>query len=83
MFYFGRWTEFSVDDIGRAFRVGGVNCRIIEVIDSTRIRMAQPPPAADLVSAPYGLGARLIGLPCEIVLPTTLVYLQDDANLNP
>ena len=79
----GNETEFSTDDLDRELRVGDSTLRIIEVVDATHVRVAEPRPTADRVKEPYALGAKLAGLPWEITVPTTLVYLQADANLNP
>jgi hypothetical protein len=79
----GNGTEFTDDDIDRELRVGSTTFHIIAVIDATHVRVAPPTPAADFVDTAYGLGAKLAGLPWEIKVPTTLVYLQPDALLNP
>jgi hypothetical protein len=79
----GTDTDFSSDDLDRELRVGDTTLRIIEVVDPTQVRVAEPRPAAGVANAQYALGAKLAGPPWEITVPTTLVYLQPDANLNP
>jgi hypothetical protein len=74
---------FSADDRDRELRVGGQEYRIVEFIDESTVRIAAPLPARDIDAAPYAMGAKLVGEPWEIVLPTTLVYLQPDDQLNP
>jgi hypothetical protein len=78
----GSGTAFSADDIDRELRVAGVDYRIIDVVDETHVRVGPVAPKTDSPSVQYALGAKLVGQPWEIVVPTTLVYLQSDAALN-
>lgn len=79
----GTNTAFTADDVDRELRVKETDYRILDVISETQVRIGPSKPSSDVNQAIYALGPKLVGLPWEIIVPTTLVYLQDDAKLNP
>jgi hypothetical protein len=77
----GVGTAFSEDDVDRELRVDRITYRVAEFIDPTSVRLEAPGPVVAVASALYSLGPKLVGLPWELTVPTTLVYLQADAAL--
>ena len=76
-------TAFSEEDVDRELQVDMVTYRVSEFMDSQQVKLEAPGPTQDIVDALYTLGPKLVGPPWELSVPTTLVYLQDGANLNP
>lgn len=76
-------TAFTEDDQDRELRVDAITYHIVEVTDATHVRIETPGPTQAVASALYSLGPKLVGPPWELTVPTTLVYLQADAALNP
>lgn len=81
----GAGTTFTVDRDGRReIRIDGTTYVIETVDEATQIVTVEAPaPSGNLNGVRYQLGPRRVGFPWEIVVPSTLVYLQEDANLNP
>jgi hypothetical protein len=63
--------------------VDAIVYRVTEVIDETQLRILAPGPGKAVSDQLYSLGPKLVGPAWELTLPTTLVYLQQDAELNP
>lgn len=78
----GQGTAFSDDDLDRELRTSGTDYRIVGVVDATTVRITPVYAGDTAANVQYAVGAKLIGLPWEVVVPTTLVYLQDDSRLN-
>jgi hypothetical protein len=55
--------------------------RVAEVVSTTDLRLEHPYPDATGSDLTYSFGARYVGDPWEVRVPTSLVYLQQDATL--
>jgi hypothetical protein len=76
-------ARFSADDVNREIRFSGKTYRIVAVAARQRqITLDEPYAGPTRAEVPYAIsGYRLVGDPWEVKLPTTLVYLQQDAQL--
>jgi hypothetical protein len=79
----GTGTDFTDDDLDRELRVNAIVYRIVEIVDGTHLRILAPGPTEVVSDQIYSVGPKLVGPPWELTLPTTLIYLQQDAELNP
>jgi hypothetical protein len=77
----GAGTAFTDNDKDREIRVGGRDLIIASVESETNVTLTAPHPGPDVQNARYALGPRLVGLPWDVRVPTTLVMLQSDATL--
>ena len=66
-------------DTNREIRIRGVVYRIQRVVSPTQILLTEPYAGADEDDVPFSVGALLVGQPWTIRVPTSLVYLRDDA----
>jgi hypothetical protein len=76
-------TEFSQSDVDRELQVDNQIYSIAGFVDETHVVIASPGPEKEIKNIQYALGPKLDGLPWEVTVPTTLIYLQDNSNLNP
>jgi hypothetical protein len=79
----GKDTEFTEEDVDREILVKGLKYRIATVISGTEIELTDQYGGATEVDIPYSLSEyQLVGEPWEVKVPTSLVYLKQDGNLN-
>ena len=76
----GTNTAFDERDIDREIALDGKAYRIADVTSLTALVIRESY-TGTAGSIPYIIGARLVGEPWEVRLPTTLVYLQSDSKL--
>jgi len=76
----GVGTNFADDDVDREMRIGGSTYRIATVGSSTELDLDRPY-GATATELRYAIGPKLVGLPWEVRVPTTLIHLQADASL--
>jgi hypothetical protein len=76
----GTNTAFDERDIDREIALDGKANRIADVTSLTALVIRESY-TGTAGSIPYIIGARLVGEPWEVRLPTTLVYLQSDSKL--
>jgi hypothetical protein len=77
----GSETDFKENDVDREIYIEGKRYVIAMVEDATHLTLAEPYRGETRQHARYYIGARLVGGPWEVRVPTTLVYLQEDATL--
>ena len=74
----GVGTDFTDDDVNREITIGGGVYRIKSVASATQLRLASDYRGADAVEVDYVIGAKAVGEPWTLRIPTELVMLQDD-----
>jgi hypothetical protein len=77
----GTNTDFSANDVGREIVIAGTTYVISAVASPTHMSLTTTYAGPSASGLPYSLGPLLVGNPWEVVLPTTLVMLQQDAQL--
>ena len=77
----GTGTDFNEDDADREITLGGAVYMIASVQDSDELTLESDYLGADLVSAVYSIGAKAVGVPWTVRIPTSLVMLQATADL--
>jgi len=77
----GTATDFEENDVDREIYIEGKRYVIAEVQDVTHLTLAESYRGETKQYARYYIGARMVGGPWEVRVPTTLVYLQEDATL--
>lgn len=75
-------TDFSLDDINREINIGG-KIYMINTVDvpNQKITLNEALYEPDINNAPYGIGAKAIGVPWVVTIPTSLVILGDGSDL--
>lgn len=77
----GTDTRFMPDDVDREIVIDGKPYRIAEVRSAISIRLTKEYVGSSRTRIPYALGAKFVGEPWEVTVPTSLVFLQQGANL--
>lgn len=78
----GDGTNFGVDDIDREILIARARYRIAEVDEvAQQISLRSPYPGVDQAGIGYGVGAKLVGEPWEVEIPTSLVVLDPNPTL--
>ena len=75
----GARTDFEEDDVDREIYIESKRYVIAEVQDAEHLTLTEPYRGETKQHARYYIGARLVGGPWEVRVPTSLVYLQQDA----
>jgi hypothetical protein len=75
----GTGTNFEESDVDREIYVESKRYIIAEVQDTEHLTLIEPYRGETKQHARYYIGARLVGGPWEVRIPTSLVYLQQDA----
>jgi len=78
---FGTGTNFEDSDVDHEIYIEGRRHVIAEVQDAEHLTLTEPYRGESRKYARYYIGARLVGGPWEVRVPTSLVYLQEDAAL--
>ncbi len=77
----GAGTNFEENDVDREIYIEGKRYVIAEIQDAAHLNLTEPYRGETKQYARYYIGARLVGGPWEVRVPTSLVYLQEDATL--
>ncbi len=77
----GTDTEFNADDERRDITIAGEIYRVEAVSSATSLTLASPYRGPANSRAGYVIGAKAVGEPWTVRLPTSLVMLQPDASL--
>jgi len=77
----GTGTNFEESDVDHDIYIEGRRHVIAEVQDTAHLTLTEPYRGESRQHARYYIGARLVGGPWEVRVPTSLVYLQEDAAL--
>ena len=77
----GTGTNFEENDVDREIYIEGKRYVIAEIQDAAHLNLTEPYRGETKQYARYYIGARLVGGPWEVRVPTSLVYLQEDATL--
>lgn len=77
----GTGTNFEESDVDREIYIESKRYVIAEVQDTEHLTLTEPYRGETKQHARYYIGARLVGGPWEVRVPTSLVYLQQDATL--
>jgi hypothetical protein len=83
--------QVSVDGVGTAFdeklhtdrdiSIQNATYKIDKVLSATELLLDTPYRGASQQGLPYSFGARLVGDPWEVRIPTNLIYLQEGSQL--
>jgi len=74
-------TNFEESDVDREIYIESKHYVIAEVQGAEHLTLTEPYRGDTKEHARYYIGARLVGGPWEVRVPTSLVYLQEDATL--
>jgi hypothetical protein len=77
----GTGTDFTEDDADREITLGGAVYMIASVEDTDALTLESDYLGAALASAVYSIGAKAVGVPWTVRIPTSLVMLQATADL--
>ncbi|MHA7832699.1 MAG: hypothetical protein ACX93O_16500 [Flagellimonas sp.] len=77
----GTDTNFLDDDLHREITFGGEVYMIIEVVDQTHLTISENYEGSELTQSPYSIGAKAVGVPWTVKIPTSLVYLEEGNQL--
>jgi len=77
----GAETNFEESDVDREIYIESKRYVIAEVQDAEHLTLTEPYRDETKEHSRYYIGARLVGGPWEVRVPTSLVYLQEDATL--
>jgi hypothetical protein len=77
----GTGTEFTANDENKRIIIHGRTYVIARVADPTHIQLSQNYPNATESDVRYSLGAKLVGEPWEVKLPTDLVMIDEHKTL--
>ena len=79
----GAGTAFTEDDLNRDISLLGLEHRITAVnVESQKLTVDGDMQAALQAPAEYAIGAKAVGVAWRVVVPTSLVLLAPDSNLN-
>jgi hypothetical protein len=77
----GTGTDFSPDDLDRRLTVAGRAYRIADVSSPTSLTLSEAYRGPTRQGLRYTIGAKYIGEPWEVRVPTSLIYLQSGPEL--
>lgn len=77
----GDGTKFTKDDIDREIVIKGKKYRIAKFVSSKEITLTEKYRGSSEQDIAYSIGAKLVGEPWEVKIPTTLVWLQQSDKL--
>lgn len=77
----GAGTDFDDDDVNREITIRGEVYRIKSVASATALTLTTEYRGADVVEVGYVIGAKAVGEPWTLRIPTDLVMLQEDRTL--
>ena len=77
----GKDTQFTQDDVDREIIIRGRRHRIATVESRTKIRLTEEYEGSSRDDIAYSLGAKFVDEPWDVIVPTSLVKLQEDASL--
>ncbi len=77
----GTQTAFEADDVGREITIAGEVHRVAAVDSETKLQLSEPFQGPTQDGIGYVIGAKAVGEPWTVRVPTSLVLLQADAAL--
>ncbi|MCB0644629.1 MAG: hypothetical protein KDC44_23455, partial [Phaeodactylibacter sp.] len=78
----GTGTDFKQEDRDRELLVDLKIYRIAEVLSPTEIRLRKPYEGTSVAEQAFAVGAKLVGEPWVVKVPTNLVHLQKSGELS-
>ena len=78
----GEGTDFSADDVDREILINLESYRIAEFNSTTEIMLREAYQGEDIVNIGVAMGVKYVGEPWVVQIPTSLVHLQNDGELN-
>ncbi len=77
----GNKTNFTEDDVKREITIGGDVYLIKSFINETSITLDEPYKGESITDGDYVIGAKAVGVPWTVRIPTSLVILQQSMEL--
>jgi len=77
----GVGTEFLEDDEDKRIIIGGITYIIKEFLSPTSIKLTTPYKGESASGIRYSYGAKLVGEPWEVRIPTNLVKLDTESGI--
>ncbi len=74
----GSGTDFSKDDVEREIVIKYARYQIAKVGSATELELTEAYRGNTDAGVPYSIGAKTVGEPWEVRIPTTLVFLQKE-----
>lgn len=74
----GSGTDFSKDDVEREIVIKYTRYQIAKVSSATELELPEAYRGKNDAGVPYSIGAKTVGEPWEVRIPTTLVFLQKE-----